>query len=54
MHTAQLRGHDPAEHLAKLTSLNPDRIKIPDTHEGRRLRTSLRALRPAQNPHLQP
>ncbi|MFH9656395.1 hypothetical protein ACH4MN_35415 [Streptomyces anulatus] len=54
VHTAHLRGHDPAEHIAKLTSLNPDRIKIPDTDEGRRLRASLRALRPAQNPHPQP
>ncbi|MEV7660131.1 hypothetical protein AB0O39_39045 [Streptomyces anulatus] len=54
VHIAHLRGHDPAEHIAKLTSLNPDRIKIPDTADGRRLRTSLRALRPAQNPHPQP
>ncbi|WP_405191609.1 hypothetical protein OG473_38355 [Streptomyces anulatus] len=54
VHVAHLRGHDPAEHIAKLTSLNPDRIKIPDTADGRRLRTSLRALRPAQNPHPQP
>ncbi|MFJ2437865.1 hypothetical protein ACIOWM_32075 [Streptomyces anulatus] len=54
VHIAHLRGHDPAEHIAKLTSLNPDRIKIPDTDDGRRLRTSLRALRPAQNPHPQP
>lgn len=54
VHTAHLRGHDPAEHIAKLTSLNPDRIKIPDTDKGRRLRASLRTLRPAQNPHPQP
>ncbi|MFD0039968.1 hypothetical protein ACFVIZ_20320 [Streptomyces anulatus] len=54
VHTAHLRGHDPAEHIAKLTSLNPDRIKNPDTDKGRRLRASLRALRPAQNPHPQP
>ncbi|MFJ2080878.1 hypothetical protein ACIOGW_37580 [Streptomyces anulatus] len=54
VHTAHLRGHDPAEYIARLTSLNPDRIKIPDTDDGRRLRASLRALRPARNPHLQP
>ncbi|MFJ2080713.1 hypothetical protein ACIOGW_36735 [Streptomyces anulatus] len=54
VHTAHLRGHSPAEHIAKLASLNPDRVKIPDTDEGRRLRASLRALRPAQNPHAQP
>ncbi|MFB7482682.1 hypothetical protein ACFUEM_30750 [Streptomyces anulatus] len=54
VHTAHLRGHDPAEYIARLTSLNPDRIKIPDTDDGRRLRASLRALRPAQNPHPQP
>ncbi|MFH9201773.1 hypothetical protein ACH4KO_37685 [Streptomyces anulatus] len=54
VHVAQLRGHDPAEHIAKLTSLNPDRIKIPDTDEGRRLRASLRALGPARHPHAQP
>ncbi|WP_097967606.1 hypothetical protein [Streptomyces sp. or20] len=54
VHAAHLRGHDPAEHIAKLTFLNPDRIKIPDTDEGRRLRASLRALLPAQNPHPQP
>ncbi|MFD4795271.1 hypothetical protein [Streptomyces anulatus] len=35
VHTAHLRGHDPAEHIAKLTSLNPGRIKIPDTDDGR-------------------
>ncbi|MEV7660163.1 hypothetical protein AB0O39_39215 [Streptomyces anulatus] len=54
VHVAHLRGHDPAEHIARLTSVNPDRIKIPDTDDGRRLRSSLRALRPAQNPHAQP
>ncbi|MEU3703617.1 hypothetical protein AB0E82_15145 [Streptomyces anulatus] len=48
VHTAHLRGHDPAEHIAKLTSLNPDRIKIPDTDDGCRLRASLRALRPRE------
>ncbi|MGX5397494.1 hypothetical protein ACWLMY_37475 [Streptomyces anulatus] len=47
VHTAHLRGHDPAEHIAKLTSLNPDRIKIPDTDEGRRLRApSVRSAPP--------
>ncbi|MER6022961.1 hypothetical protein [Streptomyces anulatus] len=45
VHTAHLRGHDPAEHIAKLASVNPDRIKIPDIDEGRRLRASLRARR---------
>lgn len=54
VHVAHLRGHDPAEHIAKLTSLNPDRIKIPDTDDGRRLRASLRALGPARHPHAQP
>ncbi|MFD5343958.1 hypothetical protein ACFWJY_09370 [Streptomyces anulatus] len=44
VHTAHLRGHEPAEHIAKLASVNPDRIKIPDIDEGRRLRASLRAL----------
>ncbi|NEC02053.1 hypothetical protein [Streptomyces anulatus] len=53
VHVAHLRGHDPAEHIAKLASLNPDRIKIPDTADGHRLRASLRTLRPAQNPHPQ-
>ncbi|MFD8408929.1 hypothetical protein ACFV1G_30100 [Streptomyces anulatus] len=47
MHTAHRRGHGPAEHIAKLASLNPDRVKIPDTDEGRRLR----ALASAQNSH---
>ncbi|NEB96511.1 hypothetical protein [Streptomyces anulatus] len=54
MHTAHRRGHDPAEHIAKLASLNPDRAMIPDTDEGRRLRASLRALAFVQNPHAQP
>ncbi|MFD7380232.1 hypothetical protein [Streptomyces anulatus] len=54
MHTAHRRGHGPAEHIAKLASLNPDRVKIPDTADGHRLRASLRALASAQNPHAQP
>ncbi|MFB7482963.1 hypothetical protein ACFUEM_32865 [Streptomyces anulatus] len=54
VHVAHLRGHGPAEHIAKLACLNPDRVKIPDTDEGRRLRASLRALTLAQNRHEQP
>ncbi|MDX3486844.1 hypothetical protein [Streptomyces sp. ID05-18] len=45
-----LRGHDPGELIARLASMNPDRIKIPDTDDGRRPR----ALTPAQHPHAQP
>ncbi|MEU2578686.1 hypothetical protein ACIP3B_35950 [Streptomyces anulatus] len=49
-----LRGHDPGEFLARLASMNPHRVRIPDTDDGRRLRASLRALTPAQPPHAQP
>ena len=48
VHVAQLRGHDPGEPLAKLASMDPERVKIPDTHDGRRLRVSLRGIRLAQ------
>ncbi|MFJ9891611.1 hypothetical protein ACIQRW_38000 [Streptomyces sp. NPDC091287] len=54
VHVAHLRGHDPGEFIARLASTNPDRIRIPDTDDGRRLRAALRALGPAQHPHAQP
>lgn len=50
VHVAHLRGHDPGEFITRLTSVNPDRIEIPDTDDGRRLR----ALGPAQTPHAHP
>jgi hypothetical protein len=49
-----LRGHDPGEFIARLASMSPDRVRIPDTDDGRRLRAALRALGPAQTPHAQP
>ncbi|MER7651852.1 MULTISPECIES: hypothetical protein [Streptomyces] len=48
MHIAHLRGDDPGESLARLTAMDPERIKIPDTDDGRRLRASLRSIRAAQ------
>ncbi|MGC5530412.1 hypothetical protein [Streptomyces sp. SR-10] len=54
VHVTHLRGHDPGEFIARLASVNPDRIRIPDTDDGRRLRAALRALGPAQHPHAQP
>ncbi|KOT71122.1 hypothetical protein ADK47_32620 [Streptomyces rimosus subsp. rimosus] len=48
VHIAHLRGDDPGESLARLTAMDPERIKIPDTDDGRRLRASLRSIRAAQ------
>lgn len=52
VHTAHLRGHDSTGHIAKL--VDSDRIEIPDADGGHRLRVSLRALWPAQDPHSHP
>ncbi|MFH8492006.1 hypothetical protein [Streptomyces longisporoflavus] len=44
---ARVPGGGPlqAEHLAaKLAAVNPERIKIPDTDHGHRLREALRAI----------
>ncbi|MFD8823867.1 hypothetical protein ACFV1C_16085 [Streptomyces sp. NPDC059605] len=45
LHAAHLRGHGLEEPVAKLESMNPDRIMIPDTADGRRLRAALHGLR---------
>ncbi|MFB7852665.1 hypothetical protein ACFC34_37410 [Streptomyces sp. NPDC056053] len=45
LHVAHLRDHDLQERVTKLASMNPDRIMIPDTADGRRLRAALRNLR---------
>ncbi|MEV6748971.1 hypothetical protein ACFVZJ_02180 [Streptomyces sp. NPDC058322] len=39
------------EALARLASMNPDRVKIPDTDDGHRLKA---ALRSARDRHAQP
>ncbi|MFC0602276.1 hypothetical protein [Streptomyces palmae] len=44
---ARLRGHDHAEPLARLAAMDPERVKVPDTDTGRRLRVALRGIRPA-------
>ncbi|MFI7087744.1 hypothetical protein ACIBUR_29625 [Streptomyces anulatus] len=46
LHTAHLRGHDQTTPLARLAAMNPDRVKIPDTTAGHRLRTALHHLHP--------
>ncbi|MFJ8387747.1 hypothetical protein ACIQ9Q_25120 [Streptomyces sp. NPDC094438] len=51
MHTAHLRGHDLDEPLAELATMDPERVKIPGTDDGRRLRASLHRIRPARVPH---
>ncbi|WP_344581791.1 hypothetical protein [Streptomyces lunalinharesii] len=43
VYAAHLHG-DPAAALAELASMNADRVKIPDTDDGRRLRAALRAI----------
>ncbi|MFE3152229.1 hypothetical protein ACFXJ6_37230 [Streptomyces sp. NPDC059218] len=48
VHTAHLRGHDMDEFLARIASMNPERVKIPDTDDGHRLRNSIRSIRPSQ------
>lgn len=53
VHVAHLRDHAPDESLARLAAMDPERVKVPDTDEGRRLRTALHHLRTAQNPHAQ-
>lgn len=45
LHTAHLRGHDQTAPLAKLAATDPDRVKIPDTAVGRRLRIALHHIR---------
>ncbi|WP_146066245.1 hypothetical protein [Streptomyces sp. ZL-24] len=45
VHTAHLRGLDPGEFIARLASGNPDRIKIPGTRDGQRLRAALHGIR---------
>ncbi|MFJ1744584.1 hypothetical protein ACIOG4_38855 [Streptomyces microflavus] len=50
LHTAHLRGHDQTTPLARLAAMDPDRVKIPDTAAGRRLRTALHQIRPAPTP----
>ncbi|MFD8119424.1 hypothetical protein [Streptomyces microflavus] len=51
VHVAHLRDHAPDESLARLAAMDPERVKVPDTDEGRRLRTALRHLRTARNLH---
>ncbi|WP_146022265.1 hypothetical protein [Streptomyces sp. CB02959] len=50
LYAAHVRGHDPAEPLAKLASMNAERVKIPDTDDGRRLRDALRVSQLAARP----
>ncbi|MFJ9690444.1 hypothetical protein ACIRRX_32755 [Streptomyces bacillaris] len=45
VHTAYLCGLDRGEYIARLASGNPDRIKIPATREGQRLRAALHGIR---------
>ncbi|MCZ1011848.1 hypothetical protein [Streptomyces lydicus] len=47
LHVAHLRGHSRKAPLARLASMDPARVKIPDTEDGRRLRAALRGIRPA-------
>ncbi|MGW9120665.1 hypothetical protein ACWGRV_29335 [Streptomyces sp. NPDC055663] len=54
VHTAHLRGHDMNEPLARLAAMDPERVKIPDTDDGHRLRASLRSIRPGSPPHAEP
>ncbi|MBK3584721.1 hypothetical protein JHN49_13660 [Streptomyces sp. MBT57] len=53
VHVAYLRDHAPDESLARLAAMDPERVKVADTDEGRRLRTALLHLRTAQNLHAQ-
>ncbi|MFP3119879.1 hypothetical protein [Streptomyces sp. Iso 434] len=45
VHVAHLRDHAPDEFLARLAAMDPKRVKVPDTDEGRRLRAALQRLR---------
>ncbi|MFF2813240.1 hypothetical protein ACFVT2_39985 [Streptomyces sp. NPDC058000] len=47
LHVAHSRGHDQAEPLAELAAMDAERVKIPDTDDGRRLRPALRGTHPA-------
>ncbi|WP_189852437.1 hypothetical protein [Streptomyces omiyaensis] len=49
-----LRGHDPGDALAALASVDPERVKIPDTEDGLRLRAALRGIQAARNLHPHP
>ncbi|MGW1334626.1 hypothetical protein ACWD7B_10155 [Streptomyces rubiginosohelvolus] len=51
VHVAHLRDHAPNEFLARLAATDPERVKVPDTDEGRRLRAALQHLRTARSLH---
>ncbi|WP_159047651.1 hypothetical protein [Streptomyces sp. WM6378] len=42
LHVAHARGHDQCAAVARFASLDPERVKIQDSDEGRRLRAALR------------
>ncbi|GGP77828.1 hypothetical protein GCM10010278_65190 [Streptomyces melanogenes] len=45
LHVAHQGGHGQQEPLARLTAMDPERVRLPDTQEGRRLRAALRGMR---------
>ncbi|MEV6148643.1 hypothetical protein [Streptomyces sp. NPDC051992] len=45
LHVAHLRGRGLEDPVAKLSTMNPDGLKIPDTADGHRLRTALHHIR---------
>ncbi|KOU36441.1 hypothetical protein [Streptomyces sp. WM6378] len=47
LHVAHERGHDQSEAVARLASMDPERVEVPASDEGRRLRAALRGIRPA-------
>ncbi|MEV8101726.1 MULTISPECIES: hypothetical protein [unclassified Streptomyces] len=44
-HAAHLLGHGLEDSIAQLSMMAPDRLKIPDTTDGHRLRTALHHIR---------
>ncbi len=54
LHVAHLRGHDVDGPLARLVAMDPERVKAPDTGDGRRLRDALRRIHPDKNSHAHP
>ncbi|MFJ8313757.1 MULTISPECIES: hypothetical protein [unclassified Streptomyces] len=44
LQVAHVRGHDQSAAVARLASMDPERVKVPASDEGRRLRAALRGI----------
>ncbi|WP_159048037.1 hypothetical protein [Streptomyces sp. WM6378] len=47
LHVAHVRGHGQSAAVARLASMDPERVKVPASEEGRRLRAALCGIRSA-------